>query len=43
MYAEYWRVGLQKGVCHTSPVAIESSTQEAMKEHFSGTFGMVWG
>lgn len=42
MSVEYWRVGLQKGVCHVSPVAIGSSTQEAMKEHFSQTFGMVW-
>jgi len=31
MCAEYWRVGLQKGVCHTSPMAIDSSTQEAIK------------
>jgi len=42
MCVEYWKVGLQKSVYHMSPVAIDSSTQEAMKEHFSGTFGMVW-
>lgn len=31
MCVEYWRAGLQKGVCHMSPVAIDSSTQEHWK------------
>jgi hypothetical protein len=41
MCAEYWGVGLQKGVCQASPVATDKSTQKAMQEHFSGTSGMV--